>query len=140
LSQNGVDILNYPYDKDEFLYDKDENLYEKLGGKDAVRAVVNDFYDRVLQDPRVNHHFTGINMNTLRNHQTIFISFMLGGPQKFEGKTLRLAHEGLNITSEEYEIIMDHLDDSLKKFNVGIEDRAKILAVVRSLKPFIIKR
>jgi hemoglobin len=65
---------------------------------------------------------------------------MLGGPQKFEGKTLRLAHEGLNITSEEYEIIMDHLDDSLKKFNVGIEDRAKILAVVRSLKPFIIKR
>jgi hemoglobin len=125
--------LNYPYEQEE-------NLFEKLGGMDAVRAVVNDFYDRVLQDSRVNQHFTGVDMNTLRTHQTIFIGFMLGSPMKFEGRTLKHAHEGLYITSEEYEIIIEHLNESLKKFNVGIEDRAKILAVVRSLKPFIINR
>ncbi|WP_206425311.1 group I truncated hemoglobin [Staphylospora marina] len=121
----------------QYPYELDDNLFEKLGGEEAVRAVVNEFYDRVLNDSRVSGIFDGVDMNILRSHQTIFMSFMLGSPVKFEGKTLREAHKGLGITSEEYEIILDHLNGALKKFNVGIEERAKILAFVRTLKPFI---
>ena len=32
----------------------EKSLFEKLGGKDAVEAAVDKFYDRVLQDERIN--------------------------------------------------------------------------------------
>ena len=32
-------------------------LFEKLGGEAAVDLAVDRFYDRVLQDDRINHFF-----------------------------------------------------------------------------------
>ena len=32
-------------------------LYERLGGREAIGAVVDEFYDRVLSDDRINHFF-----------------------------------------------------------------------------------
>lgn len=116
-------------------------LYERIGGEKAIAAVINEFYNRMLQDDRVNHHFVGTNMERLRNHQiTYFMSYALGGPKKYEGSTLRAAHAGLQISSEEYEIAIKHLNSSLRKYNVPIEDIAKIEAFLRSVKPHIINK
>ncbi len=30
-------------------------LYDRLGGEDAIAAVVDDFYDRILDDEQVAH-------------------------------------------------------------------------------------
>ncbi|MFM6455205.1 MAG: group 1 truncated hemoglobin, partial [Planktothrix sp.] len=35
-------------------------LYEKLGGAEAVKLAVDNFYERVLQDDRVKHFFDGM--------------------------------------------------------------------------------
>jgi hemoglobin len=114
-------------------------LYEKLGGEQTIAAVITEFYNRMLQDDRVNHHFIGVNMEQLRRHKiTYFMSYALGGPKRYEGITLRQAHAGLNITSEEYEIAIKHLNSSLRKFNVQLEDIAKIEAFLRTVKPHII--
>ncbi|MBA4543198.1 MULTISPECIES: group 1 truncated hemoglobin [Thermoactinomyces] len=114
-------------------------LYERLGGEQTIAAVINEFYNRMIQDDRVNHHFIGVNMEALRRHQiTYFMSFALGGPKRYEGSTLRQSHAGLNITSEEYEIAIKHLNSSLRKFNVQLEDIARVEAFLRSVKPHII--
>ncbi|MGA9175058.1 MAG: group 1 truncated hemoglobin [Thermoactinomyces sp.] len=114
-------------------------LYERLGGEQTIAAVINEFYNRMIQDDRVNHHFIGVNMEVLRRHQiTYFMSFALGGPKRYEGSTLRQSHAGLNITSEEYEIAIKHLNSSLRKFNVQLEDIARVEAFLRSVKPHII--
>ncbi|MFC7441364.1 group I truncated hemoglobin [Laceyella putida] len=114
-------------------------LYERLGGEESIAAVISEFYDRMTQDDRVNHHFIGVNMEVLRRHQiTYFMSYALGGPKHYEGNTLRKAHSGLNITSEEYEIAIKHLNSALRKFNVAIEDIARVEAFLRSVKPHII--
>ncbi|SEM72714.1 group I truncated hemoglobin [Lihuaxuella thermophila] len=116
-------------------------LYERIGGEQAIAAVINEFYNRMLQDDRVSHHFVGANMDRLRRHQiTYFMSYALGGPKRYEGSTLRSAHAGLQISSEEYEIAIKHLNSSLRKYNVPIEDIAKIEAFLRSVKPHIINK
>jgi len=113
--------------------------YEKLGGERTISAVVKDFHERMLEDDRVNHHYIGVNMEHLSRHlTTFFMSYALEGPNPFEMSTLRQAHAGLNITSEEYEIAIKHLNASLRKHQVALEDIAKIEAFLRSIKPHII--
>jgi hypothetical protein len=39
-----------------------QSLYARIGGREAVEAVVSDFYDRVLADDSVAHYFDDIDM------------------------------------------------------------------------------
>lgn len=116
-------------------------LYEKLGGEKAIAAVVNEFYDRMINDEKVSHYFRYTDMEKLRKHQiSYFMSYALGGPNKYEGATLRESHKGLNISHEHYEIAIKHLNGALRKYNVPLEDRVKIEAFLRSVKPHIIHK
>lgn len=116
-----------------------ETLYERLGGEQTITAIVNDFYQRMLKDERVGHYFLGSNMEVLRRHQIqYFVSFALGGPRKYNGNNLRTAHSGLNITHEEYEVAIQLLIQSLRKFNIDPIDIASFEAFLRSVKPHII--
>lgn len=40
----------------------DETLYERLGGRESIAAVVDSFYETVLDDERVADYFDGIDM------------------------------------------------------------------------------
>ena len=44
-------------------------MYKKLGGKEAIEAVVDIFYGRVFADEEVAHFFEGINKQRLKAHQ-----------------------------------------------------------------------
>lgn len=120
--------------------DIEESLFRKLGGTEAIKAVVNDFYDRMLEDPTVNSAFQGVDMASLRKHQVQFIAYALGGPVTYDRSTLRKAHTDLKITNKQYEATLKHLKASLRKFNVGWDEIAKIEALLRSIKPFIINQ
>lgn len=116
-------------------------LYEKLGGEKTIAAVVNEFYDRMIKDDKVSHFFKDTDMERLRRHQiTYFMSYALGGPNKYEGSTLRASHKGMNITHEQYEVAIQHLNGALRKFNVPLEDRVKMEVFLRSVKPHIIHK
>lgn len=114
-------------------------LYEKYG-PEGIKAVVDEFYDRCLADPNVNYYFDGVDMHMLRMHQAAFVSYILGSPKPYTNAKLREAHKGLGIQEQDYEIILKHLDGAMKKFNLDLEDRAKILAIFRTFKAFIINQ
>lgn len=114
------------------------SLYELLGDE-GVSAIVNEFYDRMIQDPRVNHHFTGRDTNKLRMHQMYFlVTYAMGGPEIYNGRKLSLAHKGLNITDQEYEITIRHLMGAMRKFEIPLEIRAKMEAFLRGVKPHVV--
>lgn len=47
-------------------------LFDKLGGSAAVDLAVDKFYERVLQDERINHFFANTDMVRQRAHQKPF--------------------------------------------------------------------
>ena len=92
-------------------------------------------------DEELNYIFRGFDLQQqLRSHQALFISYALGGPEKFKGKTLRYSHTGLNISNEQYEKTIHHLNEALREAGVPLEDRTKVEAFIRSVKPHIINR
>lgn len=109
-------------------------LYDALGGKEAVGQVVENFYQRVLADDVVNGFFAHTDMEKQKVHQTHFISFALGGPNQYTGKSMAKAHEGLNLQPVHFDAIAKHLHDALADFNVDAKDIQTVLESVSALK------
>ncbi len=114
------------------------SLYEKLGGQAAVVAVVEEFYKRILADDRINFIFDQTDMDRLKRHQAAFISFAVGGPNHYTGRSMQKAHKGLNITPEQFQIVAMHLSDSLANFDVDQESIDQVIEKVTSLKDDVI--
>ncbi|MFO8115977.1 MAG: group 1 truncated hemoglobin [Halorubrum sp.] len=117
----------------------DETLYDRLGGEQAVGAVVDEFYDRVLADERVAHHFDDVDMVNQRSHQTAFLSAVAGGPMRYEGDDMATAHEGLGVTDAEFDAIAGHLDGALREFDVADADREAVMEAVEGYRDDIVE-
>lgn len=109
-------------------------LYERLGGSAAIDQVVDEFYKRILADDTINHFFADTDMEKQRRHQASFISFAVGGPQQYTGKSMAKAHEGMNLQPEHFDAVAKHLHDALAHFNVDLKDIQEVLSHVASLR------
>ncbi|MCI0391503.1 MAG: group 1 truncated hemoglobin, partial [Acidobacteria bacterium] len=62
-----------------------QSLYERLGGKDAISAVVEDFARNVLADNRINKKFAKTDATRLLANLKDFVCFATGGPCQYTG-------------------------------------------------------
>jgi hemoglobin len=99
----------------------DGSDYDRIGGAPAVIAVVGDFYDRVLADPVLAPYFDGVDLVRLRRHQVLLVSQVLGGPAEYDGRELRDAHAGMDITRDHFSMVVSHLVDAMK--GAGVPDQ-----------------
>jgi hemoglobin len=95
--------------------------YDSVGGSAGVREAVERFYQRVLDDPRLTHYFTGVDIPRLKRHQVLLISQILGGPTEYDGRPLGEAHADLAITTEHYLVVGGHLIDVLTELQARPE-------------------
>jgi hemoglobin len=119
-------------------------LYERLGGVYAIAVVVDDFVDRLMDDPRINanakvdeahHRVPPPGFKYLVTEQVCWAS---GGPQKYTGRSMRDSHAHLAITAGEWEAFLDDLRQTLDKFGVPKLERKELFAIVESTRSDIV--
>ncbi|KAB1197167.1 MULTISPECIES: group 1 truncated hemoglobin [Haloferax] len=115
-----------------------QSLYERLGGRDAISAVVDEFYDRMLADERVAHYFEDVDMVAQRAHQTQFISSVAGGPVEYTGEDMRAAHDHLGLSHEDFAVTAEHLQGALEEFDVPPEEIEEVMTAVAGLEEDIV--
>lgn len=113
-------------------------LYERLGERDAIEAVVDRFYERVLTDADLKPHFEGVDVDALRRHQVTFLSAVTGGPAEYAGRDMRAAHDHLDLTDEDFDAVATHLDRTLREFEVDVGSRTEVLDAVGDLRSEIV--
>lgn len=111
-----------------------QSVYDEIGGRDAVEAVVSDFYDAVLADERILHYFEEQDMTELRAHQIQFISSVTGGPVEYSGADMREAHAHLDLDGSDFQAVADHLEAALRTNGVADSNVERILERVADLK------
>lgn len=116
----------------------EKSLYTRLGGEEALDAVVDSFYDRVLSDEELQPYFQGVSTEQLREHQKQFLTAVTGGPAEWNGRDMEGAHTGLDITSEDFEQVAEHLRATLVAFDVGEEEREEVMETVGRLESAIV--
>jgi hemoglobin len=124
--------------------DTKPTLYERLGGVYAIAAVVDDFINRVMDDPRLNanpkvdeaHH--RVSRAGFKYLVTEMVCWATGGPQQYSGRTMRDSHEHLDITEGEWVSFLDDLHQTFNAFQVPEAERQELLAIVNSTKSDIV--
>ncbi len=120
------------------------SLYERLGGVYSIAAVVDDFIDRIMDDPRLNanpkvdeahHRVSKAGFKYLVTEQ---VCWAAGGPQKYTGRSMRDSHIHLDITAAEWLSFMDDLQQTLSKFGVPDREQKEIFAIVDSTRSDIV--
>ena len=104
----------------------------------AISLVVTDFYDRILASERLAIYFVGVNMDRLREHQTEFISHIMGGPITYTGRELASAHKPLNIKEPDFLEIAHILEQTLLDNGVEPKDVATLMNLVAAQKDKIV--
>ena len=120
------------------------SLYERLGAVYAIAAVIDDFIDRIMDDPRLNanprvdeahHRVSKAGFKYLVTEQVCWAS---GGPQKYTGRNMRDSHIHLQITAGEWSAFLDDLQQTLDKFGVPRPEQQEIFAIVNSTRGDIV--
>lgn len=121
----------------------EKSLYDRLGGYDAISAVVDVFLERVWADPVVGRFFVGMGTDTrnqLRQKNKNLLCFNTGGPCKKINRPLKFAHEGLGITNQEFDIVVNHLAVTLKNFKVPQREHDEVMTKVVNLRSYVVER
>ena len=113
-------------------------LFDQYGGFSAVRRIVGDFYDRIVDSEEISSYFVAVDMRNLVDHQTKFIAQVMGGPVSYTDEALQRIHSRLDIQSEHFDEMALLLRETLQDHEVESSDVTAICNEIFSRKHFII--
>lgn len=119
-----------------------ESLYKRLGGYDAISAVVDAFADRLFADATIGHRFAGMSANSraqFKQKNKNLVCNVTGGPCLIISRSAKDTHAGLGITEAEFQIVVNHLVAVLNGFKVPAKEQKDLLGIIGSLKGDIVE-
>lgn len=116
----------------------DKSLYERLGKKEAITAVVDDFVANLAADTRINSFFAKTDVPKLKRLLVEQICQATGGPCTYTGRDMRTVHNGMNITGPQFDALVQDLVKSLDKFKVPAREKNELLGALGGMKPEIV--
>ena len=117
------------------------SLYKRLGGREGIRGVVDDFVAFLVADPRVNARFKDMkpaDVERFKTNASDQVCDAAGGPCSYLGKDMRTTHKGMNITEAEWNATVEDLVKALDKRNVPKPDQQELLGLLAPMKKDIV--
>ena len=116
------------------------SLYDRLGGYNAISAVVDDFVANVAADKRINKFFAKANIDRLKRRLKDQLCQAAGGPCLYLGADMKTAHAGMGIRNRDFDALVQDLVKSLNKFKVPKVEQKEIAAVLLPMRKDIVTR
>src|SRR5688500_1771753 len=80
---------------------KGPSLYQRLGGREGIAGVVDDFVVNALADPQIGPAFKQLQpaqVFKLKSNISDFMCDATGGPCAYVGRPMKDAHKGMQLT------------------------------------------
>jgi len=122
------------------MHHKPKSLYDRLGGKPALRLVVDDFVGNVAADERINKFFAKTNIPRLKRLLVEQLCAGTGGPCRYTGRSMKASHKGLGITGAHFAALVEDLQKSLNKFNVPAKEQKELIAILAPMRKDIVEK
>ena len=114
-------------------------LFERLGGLDAITAVVDAFVGRCADDPRINAKFVRTDIPRLKKMLIDQVCEAAGGPCTYTGRNMRETHDGMGVTAGEFDALVEDLVATLDGFNVQEAEKQELLGVLGPMRGEIVE-
>jgi hemoglobin len=116
------------------------SLYDRLGGKEAITAVVDDLSANVAADSRINHRFAKTNIKQFKAHMVDLLCMGSGGPCTYKGLDMKTVHTGMKISDTEFGAMAENAVKTMNKFNVPAQEQSEVMAMLGGMKGDIVNR
>lgn len=116
-----------------------DTLYERLGGKDSIVAVVDDFVGRCAADDRINGKFARTDIGRLKQMLVDQVCQASGGPCSYEGRDMRATHDGMAVTAGEFDALVEDLVATLDQFGVAKAAQDELLGLLGPMRVDIVE-
>jgi hemoglobin len=115
------------------------SLYERLGGTDAITAVVDAFIGRCAADARINGKFARTGIPRLRANLIDQVCEATGGPCAYSGRDMRTTHDGMSVTAGEFDALVEDLAATLDQFGVPEAEKGELLGALAPMRADIVE-
>ncbi len=119
-----------------------KSLYERLGGYDAISAVVNDLIPRLIADEQLGRFWAHRGDDGLQREKQLLIDFLCnasGGPMYYTGRDMKLTHRGMRISSSDWQLFMNQLHETLASFDLPDSESSDVVAFIETTKSEIVE-
>ena len=117
-----------------------KTLYERLGGKEALTAVVGELWSVVAADARINRYFARTRPEVFAGQLVDFLCQASGGPCQYKGKDMPAAHTGMQLTDGDFTALAEDTALVLDRFKVPTQEKGEVLNMLGSLRPSVVGR
>ena len=115
------------------------SLYERLGGAERIAVIVDDALDRHAVNPLLAPRFRGKDLPRLKQLGTQFFCMGSGGPQRYEGRDMRTAHAGMNVSEQELVAAIDDFVTAMRAQGVGAAEVNEVVGMLYSVKNEVLR-
>jgi hemoglobin len=122
----------------------EKTLYERLGGVYAIASVVDDFIDLLYvndvlnANPAIKEARERVPLPGLKYRVTSMVCQATGGPCTYTGRSMKEAHQHLNITESEWQAMLVDFQRVLNNYQVPQREQKELIAIVESTKKDIV--
>ena len=105
---------------------EEKSLYARLGGYDAIAAVVDNLLPRLMSDPKLARFWAVRADDSVRREKQLLVDFLChsaGGPMFYTGRDMKTSHQGLGITEDDWKAFLTHLNATLDEFRVSAAEK-----------------
>ena len=120
----------------------EKTLYERLGGYDAISAVVNDLLPRLMSDSQLGRFWQNRGEDGIKREEQLLIDFLCssaGGPLLYTGRDNKTSHKGMGISESDWEIFIGHINATLDNFQLPQQERNDVIEFIESTKTDIVE-
>lgn len=116
-----------------------ETLYDRLGGNDAVSAIVKGTLAYTVEDERIAHTFENSNVERVERLLIEQICDLTGGPCEYTGQTMERSHRGLELTSAHFNALVENLQRAMRDNGVDYRTQNQLVAILAPMHADIVK-
>lgn len=114
-------------------------LYDRLGKREAITSVIDDFVGRCAADGRINGKFARTDVPRLKALLVEQVSAATGGKVEYTGRSMSDTHRGMQVTAGEFDALVEDLVATLKSFKVAESDQTALLGILGPLRSDIVE-
>ena len=119
----------------------EKTLYDRLGGYDAITAVVNELLPRLIADSQLGRFWENRGEDGINREKQLLIDYLCssaGGPMLYTGRDNKTSHKGMGVTASDWDIFIGHLNATLDIFQLPAQELSDLLAFIDSTRADIV--
>lgn len=115
-----------------------DSLYQRLGGEKGVTQFVDQTVELSAADPLTRRTFDKVDLKKLKQKVAEQICALTDGPCKYTGDSMKLVHQGMDITEAEFYGFVEILRGTLNRAEVSEGAKNELLRILAPMKREIV--